>query len=69
MTGPRPKKGKQPAAINLREYKLRDADDPVKVELELVHLPCRIHLCDAEPGDHMDTLFGVIVDHADTCPA
>ncbi|MFI1787425.1 hypothetical protein ACH40D_03010 [Streptomyces olivaceoviridis] len=55
--------------VYLTEYVLREADDPVKTDLELVHTRCGIHLCDAEPGDRLETLFGVVVDHVATCPA
>jgi hypothetical protein len=47
--------------IHLAEYMLRESDDPVKTDLEPVHTRCRTHLCDAEAGDRMETLFGVIV--------
>ncbi|WP_086859791.1 hypothetical protein [Streptomyces milbemycinicus] len=56
-------------AVYLAEYTLRQSEDLVKTDLELVHAPCQTHLCDAESGDHMETLFGVIVDHAATCNA
>ncbi|GGZ73098.1 hypothetical protein ACFOOM_01075 [Streptomyces echinoruber] len=53
--------------IYLAEYELR-ADDPAKRDLELVHTRCGDRLCDAEPGDHMEMLFAVLVEHAAACP-
>lgn len=42
---------------------LRASDDPVKTDLELRCLECDEHLCDAEDGDVLSSLFGVVKDH------
>ena len=49
------------------DYVARQADDPVKRDLELIHAPCGQHLCDIEPGDTLASWIGVAADH--TCPA
>lgn len=46
-----------------RDFELRQSDDPVKRELELICTQCGSRLCDAEPGDSIATLIEVISGH------
>ncbi|MFE9424360.1 hypothetical protein ACFYNO_15480 [Kitasatospora sp. NPDC006697] len=54
-------------AIIWDDYPLLDSGDPAKRDLELVHTGCGQHLCDAEPGDVVPTLIGMVTDHHTVC--
>ncbi len=47
----------------LRTFALQASVDSAKLDLELVCQSCGSHLCDAEPGDTLDVLSGVALDH------
>lgn len=50
----------------LSEFEARVADDEVKSDLELVHVPCGTHVCDIEHEDTIEVLVNVANNH--TCP-
>ncbi|MFI6112755.1 hypothetical protein [Kitasatospora sp. NPDC051164] len=54
-------------AIAWDNYPLLDSGDPAKHDLELVHTECGQHLCDAESGDVLPTLIGMVTDHDSVC--
>ncbi|MER5356287.1 hypothetical protein ABT093_38965 [Kitasatospora sp. NPDC002551] len=56
-----------PPAIAWDDYPLLDSGDPAKHDLELIHTGCGQHLCDAESGDVLPTLVGMVTDHHAVC--
>jgi len=56
-----------PPAIAWDDYPLLDSGDPAKHDLELTHTECGQHLCDAEAGDVLPTLIGMVTDHHTMC--
>ncbi|WP_327378708.1 hypothetical protein OG393_32860 (plasmid) [Streptomyces sp. NBC_01216] len=54
-------------AIIWDDYPLLDSGDPAKRDLELVHTGCGERLCDAESGDVLPTLIGMVTDHHTVC--
>ncbi|WP_030230567.1 hypothetical protein [Streptomyces sp. NRRL S-350] len=55
------------SAIVWDDYPLLDSGDPAKHDLELIHTGCGQHLCDAESGDVLPTLLGMVTDHDAVC--
>ncbi|WP_250305192.1 hypothetical protein [Streptomyces sp. A 4/2] len=56
-----------PPAIAWDDYPLLGSGDPAKHDLELTHTGCGQHLCDAESGDVLPTLIGMVTDHHAVC--
>ncbi|MFB7865565.1 hypothetical protein [Streptomyces sp. NPDC056069] len=56
-----------PPPIAWDDYPLLDSGDPAKHDLELTHTGCGQHLCDAESGDVLPTLIGMVTDHHAVC--
>jgi hypothetical protein len=44
-------------------FETRQSDDPVKRDLELIHVECGEHLCDVEPDDTLGILVSLANDH------
>lgn len=54
--------------VNLTEFAACNANDGVKRDLELIHVPCGTYLCDVEHGDGLQLLADVAAGHiADGC--
>jgi hypothetical protein len=56
------------AAGLLAEFETCASDDPVKRDLELIHVPCGQAVCDVEDGDRLEVLVLVAAGHAHSCP-
>jgi len=50
-------------STDLSQFELRQSDDDVKRDLELICTACLEHLCDAEPTDSLMSLAGTAAGH------
>ncbi|WP_171908667.1 hypothetical protein [Streptomyces nanshensis] len=53
--------------MNLWNYQLAASPDPAKTDLELRHVTCGEHLCDAQHLDCLAVLNSVAAAHASAC--